>query len=282
MLLGREELDDAVQRLVGVVGVQGCQAQVAGLGKLHRIFHGLPGPDLTDQDDVRGLPQGVFQGHLEALGVDPHLTLGHNTALVLVHEFDRVLDGNDVPATVPVTMPQHGGQRGGLTGTGGAHEDDQASLGHGQVLGDVRQGQIINLGNLYFDPTQHHATQVALEESADPETADTPGTDGKIALVGGIELRALLVIHRAIDKFTGLFRSEGILGDRQNLAVDLHAGRHTRRDKQVRTALLHHQPQQFFKFHLFTYLPQKLSGIFALARAASREIRPFCSNRSRH
>ncbi len=110
MLLRREELDDPVQRLVGVVGVQGRQTQVPRLGKLHRILHGLARTHLTDQDDIRRLTQGIFQRHLKTFGIDPYLALGHDTALVLVHKFDRVLNRDDVPTAVAVTVPQHGGQ----------------------------------------------------------------------------------------------------------------------------------------------------------------------------
>ena len=54
----REEVDDPVQSLVGVVGVQGGNAQVTGFGKRQGVFHGLPVPNLADQDHIRRLAQG--------------------------------------------------------------------------------------------------------------------------------------------------------------------------------------------------------------------------------
>ena len=56
-----EEVDDAVDGLVGAVGVQRGQAQVAGLGKGDRIVHGLAVADLAHQDHVGRLAQRVLQ-----------------------------------------------------------------------------------------------------------------------------------------------------------------------------------------------------------------------------
>jgi len=48
-----KEIDDAVERLVGAVGMQGRQHEVARLGELDPVFHGLAVTDLTDQDHIR-------------------------------------------------------------------------------------------------------------------------------------------------------------------------------------------------------------------------------------
>src|SRR5256884_2524143 len=73
-LLG-EEVDDAVQGLVGAVRVQRRKAQVAGLGEGDRMIHGLPVADLTDQDDVGRLAQGVLERGLPVHGVDANFAL---------------------------------------------------------------------------------------------------------------------------------------------------------------------------------------------------------------
>ena len=95
------------RRLVGVVRVQRRQAQVPGLGEGDRILHGFPVTDLADQDHVRRLAQGVFQRHLVGFGIDPHLALGDDAVLVVVHELDRVLDGDDMARTVLVAITDH-------------------------------------------------------------------------------------------------------------------------------------------------------------------------------
>ena len=56
-----EEVDDPVERLVGAVGVQRGEAEVAGLGERDRVVHRLALAHLADQDHVRRLAQGVLQ-----------------------------------------------------------------------------------------------------------------------------------------------------------------------------------------------------------------------------
>ncbi|MNC88194.1 hypothetical protein D3C83_39860 [compost metagenome] len=57
----REEVDDAVERLVGAVGVQRRHAQVAGFREGDRVIHGVAIADFPDQDDIRRLAQRVLQ-----------------------------------------------------------------------------------------------------------------------------------------------------------------------------------------------------------------------------
>jgi hypothetical protein len=52
---------------------------------------------------------------------------------VLVDEFDRVLDGDDVTLAVAVAVVDQRCQRGGLAGAGTADKNDQAAQGHRDV-----------------------------------------------------------------------------------------------------------------------------------------------------
>ena len=74
--LFREEVDDAVQRLVGVVGVQRGQTQMAGFGEGDGVIHRFAFANFADQDDVGRLPQRVLQRHAPAVGVGADLALG--------------------------------------------------------------------------------------------------------------------------------------------------------------------------------------------------------------
>src|SRR5690554_5488590 len=56
-----EKVDDMFHGLNAVVGVQRRDAQVTGFGIPDRLFHGLAIADFTDQNDIRGFAQGVFQ-----------------------------------------------------------------------------------------------------------------------------------------------------------------------------------------------------------------------------
>src|SRR3546814_2135513 len=76
----------SVHRLIGVVGVQGAQHQVAGFGEGDGVVHALAGADLADHDHVRRLAQGVLERVLPAVGVDADLALGDDAARVLRSE----------------------------------------------------------------------------------------------------------------------------------------------------------------------------------------------------
>ncbi len=56
-----EEVDDAVQRLVGAVRVQRRQHQVTRLGELDAVLHRLAVADFADEDDVGRLAQRVLE-----------------------------------------------------------------------------------------------------------------------------------------------------------------------------------------------------------------------------
>ncbi len=65
------------------------------------------------------MPQDVLERRRVVLGVEPHLALVDDAFLVLMQDLDGVLDGDDVLAHMLVDVIDHGGERGGLPGTGG-------------------------------------------------------------------------------------------------------------------------------------------------------------------
>ena len=107
-----EEVNDAVERLVGAVRMQGCHAQVAGLGECNGVVHGLTITNLADQNDIGRLTQGVAQRGVPRIGIHAHFALRDDAVLVFMHEFNRVFDGDDVPVSVLIAVANHRGQRG--------------------------------------------------------------------------------------------------------------------------------------------------------------------------
>ena len=75
LLVRREDVDDAVDRLRGVLGVQGREDEVTGLGGGQRDRDRLEVAHLADQDDVGVLPQHVLEGVREGVRVLAHLAL---------------------------------------------------------------------------------------------------------------------------------------------------------------------------------------------------------------
>ena len=128
--VGGEDVDDAVERLGGVVGVQGGEDEVAGLGDGQRGRDALEVAHLADEQDVGVLTKSRAQCAVERTGVGADLALADRRAVVAVDVLDRVLDGDDVAGPVAVDVVEHRGQRRRLPRTGRSGDDDEA---HGQV-----------------------------------------------------------------------------------------------------------------------------------------------------
>ena len=96
--VGREEVDDPVDRLGRVEGVDGGEDEVAGLGRGERGAHRLLVAHLADQDHVGVLAQDAAHRPAEALGVGADFALVDDRAFVFVQVLDRVLEGDDVVA----------------------------------------------------------------------------------------------------------------------------------------------------------------------------------------
>ena len=93
---GREDVDDAVDRLRRVLRVQRREDEVAGLSGGQRGRDRLEVAHLADEDHVGVLAQRGAQREGEGRGVGAELALVDHALLVRVQELDRVLDGHDV------------------------------------------------------------------------------------------------------------------------------------------------------------------------------------------
>ena len=100
VLVGREEVEHAVDRLGRVDGVDRREHEVPGLGGRQRRLDGLLVAHLADQDHVGVLAQHPSQRALEGGGVHADFALVDHRALVRVHELDRVLDRHDVLGSI--------------------------------------------------------------------------------------------------------------------------------------------------------------------------------------
>ncbi len=100
--------------------MQSGQYQVAGFGGMQSGLHRLLIAHLADQDHVRVLAQGVFEGGGEILGVTADFPLVDDRFAVLVEEFNGVLHGDDVHGALVVDVVDHGRQGRRLAGTGSA------------------------------------------------------------------------------------------------------------------------------------------------------------------
>ncbi|MNC22562.1 hypothetical protein D3C75_705660 [compost metagenome] len=195
-----------------------------GLREGQRMLHGLPVTDLTDEDDVRCLAQGVLQGRVEAAGVHPHLPLVDDALAVAMDELHRILDGDDVAAAVAVAMVDEGRERGGLARAGAADEEHQAALLHDGVEQHRGKLQVLEAGDLCLDVARHQGDLVALLEDVDPKAAYLGQGDGEVHLQLLLELLLLLRVHELGGYPGHLARLERHLVQGAQGAVELGAG----------------------------------------------------------
>ena len=105
--------------------MEGAEHEVPRLGRLDGDRDGLQVTHFADEHDVRILAQGGPQSVLEGIGVRVDLALVNEALLVLVDEFDRVLDRDDVVGAIHVDMVDQRGERRRLARagrTGDEHE----------------------------------------------------------------------------------------------------------------------------------------------------------------
>ena len=101
LLIGGEDLDDALDRLHRVDRAQRGQHELAGLGGGEGVADRLDVGQLAHHEHVGVLAQRVAQASLERRGVLPDLPLVDDRLAVLVQELDRLLDGEDVAGAGP-------------------------------------------------------------------------------------------------------------------------------------------------------------------------------------
>src|SRR4030095_7325239 len=81
---------------------------------------------LTNEDDVGVFAQRRTQRFVEAVRVFVHFALVHEAFLALVHEFDRILDRQNVLVTRMVDEVDHRRERGALARTSRAGDEHEA------------------------------------------------------------------------------------------------------------------------------------------------------------
>ena len=251
LLVRREHVDDAVDRLRRVLGVQGREHEVAGLGRGDRGGDRLEVTHLADEDHVGVLTQDVLQGRREAVRVGPDLALVHDAALVLVQELDRVLDGHDVTGALAVHDVDHGRQGGRLARPGRSRDDHEPAREPRQIGGDRRQTEVLEVLDLERDHPEDRADRVALHVDVDTEPSPSGQGVRHVELELLLEALAHLLGQDRVDhalQRTG--RERGVLTQALELAVYAHRRRRARGQVQVRSVRLQELPEQLWDRHL--------------------------------
>ena len=157
LLVRREDVDDAVDGLGGVLRVQGGEDEVTGLGGGQGDRDRLEVAHLTDEDDVGVLAQHVLEGVRERLGVLADLALVDQASLVAVQELDRVLDRHDVVVAAAVGQVDQRRERRRLARTGRTGDEHEAARQGGEVGHRRRDAEVLELLDLERDDAEGRA-----------------------------------------------------------------------------------------------------------------------------
>jgi hypothetical protein len=193
----REETEDSFDGLICVVGVEGRHAEMPRLGERDSRFHGFRISDFTHQNHIGRLPQRILQRCRIRVSIGSDFALADHTALVRVHELDRVLDGNDMPALVRVAMVDHRRQGRGFAAAGSTNHQQQTALAQGDPLQDFGMAQIVERANLRADVPHHDCRLTALAKHVDTKAPDCAKRQHQIHLQRSAKFLALRWRHES-------------------------------------------------------------------------------------
>jgi signal transduction histidine kinase len=235
LLVCREGVDDAVHRLCGGVGVERGEDEQARLGRGQRHADGVEVPHLAHQQAVGVLPDGRLDALGEASHVLPQLALGEDRAVVGVHEFDRVLDRDDVIGESPVQAVEHRGERRGLAAPRRSRHEHQSALGRIEAGDRSGEVQLLGGGDPRGDEAKDRRVSPLLPEEVHAEAGLLPHLIGEVDVASRQEA---LPHRRGRDGAHQVF----VVGRRQlaiaaalELAVEPQNGRRAHRKVQVRS-----------------------------------------------
>ena len=250
VLLGRRKhIDHAIDRLGGGTGVQGAEHQMPGFGGRQRQTDRLQIAHFADQDDIRILTQCRAQCFIEAERIAMHLPLVDQALLGLVHEFDRILDCEDVPVVVFVDVVDDRRQRGRLAGAGRSGDQHHATRELGDVLEDRRTFEIFQRHDLAGNRAKHRAGAARLGEGIDAETRKPRNLEREVGLEELVVVLALLVVHDVVDHAVHLLVLHRRQVDALDVAVDTNHRLDPGRQMQIGCALLDGKGQELRDIH---------------------------------
>ena len=188
----------------------------------------------------------------EALRVAVDLALIDQTALMLVDELDRILDGENVILPLLVDLVDHRRQRGGLTGSGRTGHQHEAARPLGERREHLRQVQLLEAADLLRNQPVDRADRAALIEHVHAEARQALDAEREVELQRLLESLLLRVGQHAVGELLGFRRIHVSARQPHEVSVDTHLRRCGGGDMEVRALHLHHRVQQFRQRHHFT------------------------------
>ena len=204
LLVGGEHVDDAVDRLRGVLRVQRREHEVPGLSRGQRGRDRLEVAHLSDEDHVGVLAQRRLQRVAEALRVGAELALVDEALLVPVQELDRVLDRHDVLLARAVDLVDHRGERGGLPRAGRARDEDEAARPARELVDGGRQAELVDARHPERDQAERRPDRSPLVVGVYAEAGVARDRVGEVELPVRLQTLALVAREDRVDDLAGV------------------------------------------------------------------------------
>lgn len=236
LLVGGEEIHDALDRFGSVEGVKSADDKVSGFGGSHGDLHGLTVAEFTNNDDVGILSHALAQSLGEGLGITPNLALFDEGGVVLEGEFDGILEGDDGAGAEFGDPLDEGGEGGGFSRSGDAGDKNEAALEMTDFLYDwvvPERGEVRNFGG---DVAIDCFDVLAAEVDVSAEAADVTNLDSVVEFPIFVESGALGLIHGAEDELADLVGVEGEVFECLQDPVDTGGGRGADGEVEIGTA----------------------------------------------
>ena len=173
--------------------------------------------------------------------------------------FDRVFNGDDVLGAQRIDAVNHGGERGGFAGTGGAGGENQAALLFANGGENARELEFFDGANFCGDDAQDHADVAALLEDVDAEAAEAGDAVSHVEFGGFLELLLLAIGHHAEGHGEHFFRRDaGYVAERVQDAINAKIGVIADFEVQVGGAAFDSAAQQIVNIdgHLSSWAPR--------------------------
>src|SRR5215218_7429658 len=167
----REDVNNPVDCLRGVLGVQRPENEVAGLRRRYGERDGLEVTHLAHEYHVGVLSQDMLESLGKALSILVDLALVNNALLVFVQELYGILHAHDVLVPGLVDLVDHGGEGGRFAATCRARNKYEPARLICKALDGLRQSKLADALYLAGDSTESRANSAPLEVDVDPESS---------------------------------------------------------------------------------------------------------------
>ncbi len=245
LLVRREHVDHTVDRLGRVLGVERPEDEVTGLGRGERHRDRLEVTHLTDQNDVGVLTKDSAERLREGVRVLADLALVHDRPLVIVEEFDRVLDRDDVKRLGPVDDVDERREGRRLSRSRRPGDEHEASPHLAERADRLWNPERVEYRDLVGNRPERRCHRPALAEDVHPEPAHTRYRVGRVELLLVLEALALARRQDPEDHLPdGLVVEYRASLDRSDGAVEADAAGHLGREVQVGCPDAHRVTQQ--------------------------------------